>query len=290
MRSEYDTYTSFPNAAIATENTSSMSTSCNLVCDLANFQKQHVYFTEICKNNIVNGTFTKIQYSDSMISFHGIFLYFSLWTIAVPEPCRMEMGRPDDIRYGSCKNEKMIHLSQNRASLRMMAGSTIQSDRRIPDVVVGDRRSPDIVVGDRRSPEKFVKNSQHRHQICFSPTHPINYNTIKELNQIEYHLMEHYKQYVGRTQKQNVYSLRNQLRTGNLRIYVYASSDELYDESTECSFDQVRATTDQVRATTDQVPVESFYVLKISGIWETTTHVGITYKFMHIGRPIVMHK
>ena len=216
---------------------SPLGSSCNLVCELSKFQKHHVYFTETCKNNIVNGTFTKIQYSDSMISFHGIFLYFSLQVA--------NMTTPDTILPNVLLPERSVGidetLQQNSASLRMMC--RVNS---VPDTCDGI--------------------SQHRHQIWFSPTHPINYNTIKDLNQIEYHLMEYYKQYRGQTHKQNVYSLRNQLRTGNLRIYVYA---------------------------TDEPPVktnESFYVLKISGVWETATHVGITYKFMHIGCPIVMHK
>jgi hypothetical protein len=170
-----------------------------------------------------------------MISFHGIFLYFSLWsttTTAMTIPVAVETS-----------------LQQNRASLRMMI-----------------RRN------DTDEPGTFIQGSQQRNQICFSPTYPVNYNIIKELNQIEYHIMEHYKQYVGRTHKQNVYSLRNQLRTGNLRIYVYTSFDDM-----EPIHDTI-------------LPSELFYVLKISGIWETATHVGITYKFMHIGQPIVMHK
>jgi hypothetical protein len=95
------------------------------------------------------------------------------------------------------------------------------------------------------------------------------------MNQVEYNVMEHYKQYKGCKDKQNVYSLRNQLRTGNVRIYGSGCGGS------------------------DTVPhlsppknsmYESFYVLKISGIWETATHVGITYKFMNIGTPIIMRQ
>ena len=247
---------------------SPLGSSCNLVCELSNFQKHHVYFTETCKNNIVNGTFTKIQYSDSMISFHGIFLYFPLQVA--------NMNTPNNLRasFSLSKDSPVSVPCDTKATSVPLTLPPWFSDTIPPKVVLPEidetlqQNSASLRMMCRVNsvPDTCDGISQHRHQIWFSPTHPINYNTIKDLNQIEYHLMEYYKQYRGQTHKQNVYSLRNQLRTGNLRIYVYA---------------------------TDEPPVktnESFYVLKISGVWETATHVGITYKFMHIGCPIVMHK
>ena len=315
-----------------TEELSPRFSSCNLVCDLSNFQKHYVYFTETCRNVIVHGTFTKIQYSDSMISFHGIYLYFSLKLDPKSAPSALSL----------------VHVESTQRMDTQRMGCFAESDTDLQ--------------------KSYAVN---RYQVYYLPTCPVNYNVIKELNQVEYNIMEHYKQFKGNIHKQNVYSLRNQLRTGSIRVYGQRASvvpspcslrtgtegppiqlnpksaQRMKGRSESCreieedskaiapeggypsAYSQGRSPivqgwdlrlrsnpTEATRRnmvrleptkwvpscfadsedfgnsqrgslTTDPDP-NTHFVLKISGIWETATHVGITYKFMDIGRPITM--
>ena len=234
-----------------TEELSSRFSSCNLVCELSNFQTHYVYFTETCRNVIVHGTFTKIQYSDSMISFHGIYLYFSLKL----DP----------------KSERKI-----RVVPRDSGGSLSIFRSNAEEYVQGTEKGTEKVTEKQKWSEDMQQPSyaMNRYQICYLPTCPVNYNVIKELNQVEYNIMEHYKQFKGNIHKQNVYSLRNQLRTGNIRVYGNGQGTS--------------TSTVILKEPTTYSNQHTYFVLKISGIWETSTHVGITYKFMDIGTPIVM--
>jgi hypothetical protein len=47
----------------------------NLLCDISTFQKNNVFFLEMKKNMVIDGFFTKIIYTDSMISLNGLYLH-----------------------------------------------------------------------------------------------------------------------------------------------------------------------------------------------------------------------
>jgi hypothetical protein len=77
------------------------------------------------------------------------------------------------------------------------------------------------------------------------------------MNRIEHEIIEYYKDFF-KINKINVYSLKNQLKTGCIKVI--------------CRMDQANQET--------TIPnIKKSFILKISGIWETDTNIGITYKF-----------
>ena len=85
----------------------------------------------------------------------------------------------------------------------------------------------------------------------FSQIDSWNIHLMKELTKIEHEIIEFYKE-TFHIQKVNLYSLRNQLKTGTIKI----------------------VNTDREK-TNLQRPI----TIKISGVWEKNYNVGITYKF-----------
>lgn len=216
---------------------------CNLVCDIPHFRVHCVYFTETCKNNIVDGTFTKLQYSDSMVTFHGIYLYFSLWSVTPPDRRSLQVASPTT----KCPKE-------------------------------GEEMSVSNTPG-------FPHHLTRQH-VYFSFTHPVNYAVMKDLIHIEHALLEHYKQWYNVPHKQNVYSLRNQLRCGTLRVYA-SHSHHMRAHSPPLAPSSGTGTGTGM-GTTPSPSTMRPYVLKISGVWETATHLGITYKYVDASRAMVM--
>jgi len=206
-----------------------------------------------------------------MISFHGIYLYFSLKLDPKSAPSALSL----------------VHVESTQRMDTQRMGCFAESDTDL-------QRSYAV----------------NRYQVYYLPTCPVNYNVIKELNQVEYNIMEHYKQFKGNIHKQNVYSLRNQLRTGSIRVYGQRaaiipcslrtgtegppiqlnpkSAQRMVRLESSCFADSEDFGNSQRGSLTTDPDPNTHFVLKISGIWETATHVGITYKFMDIGRPITM--
>lgn len=168
----------------------------NLLCNLSTFQKNNIFFLEIKKNMVINGLFTKIVYTDSMISLNGLYLH-----------CPFE--------YTNINQDESITSEMN-------------------EIYFTDMKKMNVL---------FSNSGIH------------NSTILKELFRIEHEIIEHYKEYF-KIQKTNTYSLRNQLKTGIIKINVNSIP------------------------TVNQENIIPF-ILKISGIWETDTNIGITYKFIY---------
>jgi hypothetical protein len=105
----------------------------------------------------------------------------------------------------------------------------------------------------------------------FSLMNPTNIYLIKELNRIEHEIIEHYKEYF-QINKMNVYSLRNQLKSGNIKVVHKVPQG---DEGGDDLFRGGPRGGGGGSGGGDPRPI----VVKISGIWETDLNVGITFKF-----------
>jgi hypothetical protein len=110
---------------------------------------------------------------------------------------------------------------------------------------------------------------------------------IKELNRIEHEIIEHYKEFF-QIHKTNVYSLRNQLKSGNIKVV--HKIPQLCSDYEPISFDFLATELDKGQNASSLLtskvaePPEKFdsirpIVVKISGIWETDVNIGITFKF-----------
>ena len=74
--------------------------------------------------------------------------------------------------------------------------------------------------------------------------------------------MRYYKEYYN-SSKTPLYSLHNQLHSGNVKIYKSYNEQSIYPPP-------------------GFAPIVKKYVIKMSGIWETDRNIGITYKFLEL--------
>ena len=112
--------------------------------------------------------------------------------------------------------------------------------------------------------EKFNK----KNTIWFQPYHIQNTNVIQQFSNFEKELLEYYKQQTG-SNKNLVYSLHNQLYSGNAKIYTTFNASALVNTSEKDSVESI----------------DFKYVIKISGIWESDERIGVTYKVIRYTCP-----
>jgi hypothetical protein len=226
----------------------------NLLCDISTFNPNHLFFLDTKKNMVIDGKFTKLVYSDSIVSLNGLYLY-----------C------PIDILHSStttgCDPRSLTtgcdHTASNARPVREKGRIMVRDDDGNPTLSV--RESEDITSLTSRSSWSTTRytNDQgymvvtKKIPILFSILNPTNIQIMKELNRIEHEILEYYNEYF-KINKVNVYSLRNQLKSGNIRVVH--------------------------KVTTDVSDPKNYHtkrplVVKISGIWETDMNVGITFKF-----------
>lgn len=132
---------------------------------------------------------------------------------------------------------------------------------------------------------RFVTNSFYKNNFTFNVNNPNNQPIIQHLIQFEKQLIHLYKQY-STCNKKHVFSLENQLYTGSIKVYHdnivkgikqhgtfhnEMTKNSFHDDLTICSLNK-------------SVSRQSFYIIKISGIWETSDTIGITYKFLEMYR------
>jgi hypothetical protein len=86
-----------------------------------------------------------------------------------------------------------------------------------------------------------------------------NVNSLNKMILIEKQLLDFYKQYM-KSEKTSSYSLRDQIYNESLKLY---RNQNTYLQNTFLNKNITQ------------------HILKISGIWETSTHFGITYKIIH---------
>lgn len=192
----------------------------NLLCDISTFNPNYLFFLDTKKNMVVDGKFTKLVYSDSIVSLNGLYLYCPIETL---HSSTIPTTHGCDLRSPKISTYEHIDYRLNRYTNEQ--GYTVVT-KKIP--------------------------------ILFSILNPTNIQIMKELNRIEHEILEYYNEYF-KINKVNVYLLRNQLKSGNIRVVHKVNVDHTSDSKNYY----------------DQRPL----VVKISGIWETDMNVGITFKF-----------
>lgn len=95
-----------------------------------------------------------------------------------------------------------------------------------------------------------LDKTYNKTMLKFQTTDPMNAKLCNELAWIEKYILDYYKQITSNT-KTSTTTLNDHMKNGNVKIY---------RDSTATSVKHV--------------------VIKISGIWEDQTRVGLTYKFM----------
>ncbi len=101
----------------------------------------------------------------------------------------------------------------------------------------------------------------------FQPNHNFHEKYINEIIQIEYRILDFYKE-IFNVKKKHATILRNQLYNGFIKIFknTYYNKKHNLNESTELHKAHI-------------YPKKIFFLLKISGVWEDSENIGLTYKF-----------
>lgn len=100
----------------------------------------------------------------------------------------------------------------------------------------------------------------NKNNIIFNVQDPQNIELIKKIQVFEENIIHYYRKIYNKN-KVPLYSLYNQLITGKLKIY----------KDNNCDYDNKISNYNHLKV-----------ILKISGIWETNTGIGITYKFIEM--------
>lgn len=103
----------------------------------------------------------------------------------------------------------------------------------------------------------------------FQPNHVFHENNINEIIQIEYKILEFYKE-IFHVKKKYATILRNQLYNGYIKIFKNMYYKTKHNTNTVCSNDSQKE---------NIYPKKMFFLLKISGVWEDSENIGLTYKF-----------
>ena len=241
----------------------------NLLCDVSMFQVNHIFFLDTKKNMVIDGKFTKIVYSDSVVSLNGLYLYCPIesdQTLPVAKlPSELVVKRLS----APFQTTQVAHALHHPKLVRGQSFLVASGKVALPPEEFGPcKGNAEVTEGDRRSRLENYGSTIVTKKIpfIFSLLNPTNIYLIKEFNRIEHEIIEHYKEFF-QIHKTNVYSLRNQLKSGNIKVV--HKIPQLCSDYDPISFDFPATELDGIR------PI----VVKISGIWETDVSIGITFKF-----------
>jgi len=109
---------------------------------------------------------------------------------------------------------------------------------------------------------QYVEKIANKSTVKIAGNSPSNASIIQELSKIESRIIEYYKQiHPNKGNKTAMASMHKQLLSGNLKLYKnYTMSNEEIKNSIQ-------------------------FILKISGIWESPTDIGLTYKIIEVVTP-----
>jgi hypothetical protein len=109
---------------------------------------------------------------------------------------------------------------------------------------------------------QYVEKIGNKSTVKIAGNSPSNSAIIQELSKIESRIIEYYKQInPNKGSKTAMASMHKQLLSGSLKLYKnYTISNEEIKNSIQ-------------------------FILKISGIWESPTDIGLTYKIIEIVKP-----
>ena len=236
---------------------------------LNNVNSQYIYFGEKKKNVIVSGDFIKLIYSTSGFEMNGLYIIFELQN-AQQNVFKLQ----NTLSFRSDMNEKSSTFELNHtnslgeqnemSSRRLLAKSNVKSSS--PSNYAFSTRNGIKTSTSLRSLSDIDENVYTKKTIIFDPYLEHNYRIIQKLWKIEQDIIERYTtgKYIPKFAS---YILKNQLLGGSLKCY------------SECKDMLSKHYNTEISKSNEYNNYERI-ILKISGIWETDTNIGITIKFM----------
>ena len=214
-------------------------------------------------NNMMKGEFTKVMYSDDFVTLNGIYLFCPLFLLPTFQEYSIRRLTTETATYSFNPNKPPIILSSKNHNLIFEKYNGVKSGNDILSEnaqVVTSAIEPKVdSVSLDNEVDMYRRTERIKNIISFQPNHPLNIPVIHQFSLFEKHLLDYYKQYTFCTKKP-VYLLQTQLLSGSAKFYRDLNENTLNRHS----------------------PNEVHYVIKISGIWEADTTIGITYKFLEM--------
>ena len=214
-------------------------------------------------NNMMKGEFTKVMYSDDFVTLNGIYLFCPLFLLPTFQEYSIRRLTTETATYSFNPNKPPIILSSKNHNLisekynGAKSGNYILSEN--SQVVTSAIELKVDSISLDNEVDMYRRTERIKNIISFQPNYPSNIPVIHQFSLFEKHLLDYYKQYTFCTKKP-VYLLQTQLLSGSSKFYRDLNENTLNRHS----------------------PNEVHYIIKISGIWESDTTIGITYKFLEM--------
>ena len=213
--------------------------------------EQTVKFLDTKRNNIMNGEFTKLIFSDEYITLNGLYLNCPLFVQSQYPSSNMRYS----VSLPSYTTHDISH--QERPYINGQQGQSFQSYKNI---------------------------------INFQPNNSSNIQTINQFALFEKRLLDYYKLY-NNCNKKSIYLLQNQLFSGSTKFYRDLTENTLQllaNKPVHISILQRNSVLPEKPKDFSNIS-KIYYVVKISGVWESTDTIGITYKFLEMYDKSKMH-
>ena len=243
---------------------------------------QYIFFAEKRNNIIVDGDFVKIMYSTESFEMNGLYILVELDTVVSSQQWNVRQSITPELEEVSDYPVKQMRIAsaaynEYAGSLRLRAG--IKAHYVVPE---GRTRPPESVGFSKRSVGETIEDirrdnahnftgriQQTKHAIMMNPVSIENQTTIKTLCQIEQDIV---KRYIASycPSKTATYILRTQLMGSTIKYHSENVMIRRQSPAKQVYNDYSCNTTNSVEK----------FILKISGLWETATNVGITMKFI----------
>jgi hypothetical protein len=137
--------------------------------------------------------------------------------------------------------------------------------------------------------------SYNKYMIWFQPNSAENYDVINYFRSFEYQLIlqylkhnELYNMSSNREKSQHktcIYALSNQLSMGCTKVCRDFVGEEIDSIFSSIKKREIHMNPD-IRTSNTNLGSKIVYAIKISGIWETSNEIGITYKFIEMNSPV----
>ena len=268
---------------------------------------QYIFFAEKRNNIIVDGDFVKIMYSTESFEMNGLYILVELDTAVSSQQWNVRQSITPELEEVSDYPVKQMRIAspaynEYAGSLRLRSGIVRTPERGtsvgvrgitgdgLPSNVItahyvvpeGRTRPPESVGFSKRSVGETIEDirrdnahnftgriQQTKHAIMMNPVSIENQTTIKTLCQIEQDIV---KRYIASycPSKTATYILRTQLMGSTIKYHSENVMIRRQSPAKQVYNDYSCNTTNSVEK----------FILKISGLWETATNVGITMKFI----------
>ena len=203
---------------------------------------ENISFLETRKNAIKDGIFTKLIYSDMFITINGIYIEVQL-------------------------------LFNSRSSSTPPVNNTFYN-------------KSDVFISSKNT---YNDQYKHNNYLYFYSYTPHNLFIIKKINDLEQKIIEYYKKYHN-IQKTSVLNLATIVNKGRIKIYKDDETKQSINRDGSwkdfsmagCNVSKHNDPINNNIIQIDKINKKTHIVLKIAGIWETKTEVGLTYKFIEM--------